>query len=105
MAEPNLIANHGSQSALIDAACRSTAKILATGTGDYTQPDTIQAFDDVSGAPIPSSNELNFPGPVLVLHEFIDVYPSVNRKTVTAIVRDLRTGNYEAYHLSATCGQ
>src|ERR1700676_1692739 len=69
---------------------------LGFGTGDYTQPDSVQAFDWQSATYVPLSNELSFLGPVMVLH-VIDHLP-------TAIVRNLQTGNYEAYRISITCG-
>jgi hypothetical protein len=70
---------------------------FATGTGDYTQPDSVQAFDWRGPDYIPFSNELSFPGPVMALH--------VVGRVPTAIVRNLETGDYEAYHLSISCAQ
>ena len=70
---------------------------FGTGTGDYTQPDSVQAFEWRGAAYVPLSNELSFPGPVMALH-VVDRAP-------TAIVRNLETGNYEAYRLSITCAQ
>ena len=67
---------------------------LATGSGDYTQLDSVQAFS-VKPAGIAISNKLDFPGPVLALQG--------SSGASRAIVRNLRTGNYEAYRLS--CGQ
>jgi hypothetical protein len=67
------------------------------GSGDYTQPDFVEAFEWRGATYIPLSNELSFPGPVLAL-QVIDRAP-------TAIVRNLQTGNYEAYRLSITCAQ
>jgi len=68
---------------------------FATGTGDYTQPDSVEAFDWRGATYAPFSNELSFPGPVMAL-QVLDRVP-------TAIVRNLETGNYEAYRLSITC--
>jgi hypothetical protein len=103
--EPSPMPNFGNQTAQIESACRPAGQILATGTGDYAQADTIQAFDELSGVPVASSNVLDFPGPVLELHKFIDVYAAPNRTAITAIVHNLESSNYEAYHISATCGQ
>jgi hypothetical protein len=99
-AEPVPIPNRGSQTAPIHTACGAAVQVLATGSGDYSQPDTIQAFDGQGNPPTPTSNELDFPGPILSLHEFVD-----NSIAVTAIVRNLKTQNYEAYHLSTSCSQ
>jgi hypothetical protein len=70
---------------------------FATRSGDYTQPDSVQAFDWRGPDYIPFSNELSFPGPVMALH--------VVGRVPTAIVRNLETGDYEAYHLSISCAQ
>ena len=68
---------------------------FATGTGDYTQPDSVQAFEEQWATFDPLSDELNFPGPVMALH--------VTDRVPTAIVRNLQTGKYEAYRISITC--
>jgi len=67
---------------------------LATGSGDFTQPDSVQAFS-VKPAGVAISNKLDFPGPVLALRG--------GSGASRAIVRNLKTGNYEAYSLS--CGK
>jgi hypothetical protein len=83
-------------------ACGGSNEFLATGGRDYTQTDSIQVFEEKSSggaasAASPVSAELDFPGPVMALHA---VSP-----TPRAVVRNLTTGNYEAYRLSFTCGQ
>lgn len=70
---------------------------FATGTGDYTQPDSVQAFEEQWATFVPLSDELSFPGPVMALH--------VTDRAPTAIVRNLQTGNYEAYRISISCAQ
>jgi hypothetical protein len=40
---------------------------------------------------------VNFPGPVLAIHE------AQNDASTTIIVRNVQTGNYEAYRLSISC--
>jgi len=69
---------------------------FAAGTGDYTQPDSVQAFEEQRSTFVTLSDELSFPGPVMALH--------VTDRVPTAIVRNLQTGNYEAYRISVTCG-
>ena len=69
---------------------------FATGAGDYTQPDSVQAFEEQWSTFDLLSDELSFPGPVMALH--------VTDRIPTAIVRNLQTGNYEAYRISITCG-
>jgi hypothetical protein len=86
----------GDQVAKLHAACGGDLW-LATGSGDDTQPDFVQAFAGDKSAVV--SNELNLPGPVLALRGVAGTPAAI------AIVRNLRTGNYEAYRLSITCGQ
>ena len=70
---------------------------FGTGAGDYTQPDSVQAFEWRGVTYVPLSNELSFPGPVMALQ--------VGDRVPTAIVRNLETGNYEAYRLVITCSK
>ena len=67
---------------------------LAAGSGDYTQTDSLQAFS-VKPAGIAISNKLDFPGPILALRGGLG--------ESRVIVRNLKTGNYEAYSIS--CGK
>jgi hypothetical protein len=91
----------GSQIAEVQSGCRGGRPLyLATGTGDYTEPDSIQLFEATEAQGIiverRLSDLLHFSGPVMALH--------VTDPVPIAIVRNLQTGNYEAYHISITCG-
>lgn len=81
----------------IRSVCGGASQFLATGSGDYTQTDSLQVFETESSGAVAISAELNFPGPITGLHSVSD--------TPRAIARNLATGNYEAYRLSFTCGQ
>jgi hypothetical protein len=89
----------GSQVIAVVSSCGAERLFLTTGTGDYTQSDAIQAFEStaVNGVFVEKrlSDFLHLPGPVMAL-QFDEVTPR-------AIVRNLQTGNYEAYHISITC--
>jgi hypothetical protein len=93
----NIPSGKGDQLNVIRSACGSGNQVLTSGTGDYTQSDIVQAFD---GGGVAVSNELNFPGPVLALNALVDAPTAA-----TAVVRNLKTRNYEAYRLSISCGQ
>jgi hypothetical protein len=80
----------------IRGGCGTGSQVLASGQGDYSQPDTVQAFEWQHSVALAVSEEMNFPGPVS-LHSIFEA-PSA-----TAIVRNLQTGNYEAYRLSISC--
>jgi hypothetical protein len=77
--------------------CGGTGEFLATGARDYTQTDSVQVFRTDSAVAVAISAELDFPGPVTALH--------AASGAPRAVVKNLSTGNYEAYRLSFSCGQ
>ncbi len=77
--------------------CGGASQFLATGARDYTQRDSVQVFQTESSGAVAVSTELDFPGPITALHAISDA--------PRAVVRNLATGNYEAYRLSFSCGQ
>jgi hypothetical protein len=79
------------------SVCGGASQFLATGARDYTQTDSLQAFQTESSGAIAVSSELDFPGPITALH--------AGANPPRAVVRNLATGNYEAYRLSFSCGQ
>jgi hypothetical protein len=84
----------------ITEKCREEFVWLFTAEGDWTQSDSIRAFLE-KGIPLPvlpAGNTLEFDGPVMVLRSG----PEDN--SVRAIVHNLKTGEYEAYSVTATCG-
>jgi hypothetical protein len=89
----------GSQVIAVQSSCGAGRLYLAAGTGDYTQSDTIEVFEStvVNGVfgEKRQSDFLRFPGPVMALQ--------FGGTTPRAIVRNLQTGNYEAYSISITC--
>ncbi len=91
----------GGQIATIRNICKNGQLSLASGRGDYTEPDTIQAFEAtvVNGMIVEKalSDFLHFAGPVMALQS--------DDTTARAIVRNLQTKNYEAYRILISCGQ
>jgi hypothetical protein len=81
----------------IGSPCKTRAAYLETGTGDWTQTDSIQGYEsndsqfNASGAPIET------PGPVMSFG------PGFATRTARAVVYNLKTKNYEAYIVTATC--
>ena len=84
----------GSDIAAIQTPCG--ARILADRPTSLTEPDAIQPYDVLSGAPNPAGLALEFSGPVTAL------WSAGN--SATAVSRDLQTGRYAAYSLAPTCG-
>jgi hypothetical protein len=84
----------------IATGCGGDWQVLVTGTGDWTEPDRLQAFEvQNSTSPVNVSAPLEFSGPILTL------WASLDGKSARAVSRNLQTGMYEASIISATCGQ
>jgi hypothetical protein len=84
----------------IEEKCRDEFVSLFTAEGDWTQSDSIRAYL-AKGFPLPvhpAGNTLEFDGPVVAMH----TGPEGN--SARAVVHNLKTGEYEAYIVSATCG-
>jgi hypothetical protein len=83
---------------LLDLNCGGGRLALVTGSGDWTEPDSIQAFELKDDVLVASGDPLPFAGPVLSL------WPSADLKSARVVARNLRTGMYEASIVSVTCG-
>jgi len=93
--------DRGSQIAAVPSSCGGRLLSLAAGLGDYTEPDKILLFESTVANGIitekPVSDFIHFPGPVLSIQSGGD--------PPRAIVRNLQTGNYEAYRIFISCAQ
>jgi hypothetical protein len=89
----------GAEAVQLAAKCGEGNVLLATGTGDWTQPDLIQGFESVNtlGQPIASGDPIAIDGPV------ISFSPSSNGNDARAVVYNLKTSHYEGYVVTATC--
>jgi hypothetical protein len=91
-------ADWGSDLVAVKTGCgRSGWQLLATGSGDWTASDSLRAYEVEAGEALPSGDPIFFPGPVLAL------WPSQEHGSARTIVRNLRTGSYEAYRLTLSC--
>ncbi len=87
------------------ATCDGQNVFLGSGDGDWTQSDAIQAYLTAgtfaslasNSTATPSGSSLPFPGPVLSL------YAEPDANSARAVVHNLKTGDYEAYIVTATC--
>lgn len=71
---------------------------LVTGTGDDTQPDSVRLVVLQNLGLTVASNRIDYSGPVVAIHE------GIAGGSATVILKNLHTGNYEAYRLSISCG-
>jgi hypothetical protein len=87
----------GTEFGIVHSTCAESNQVLATSPRDYTQPDSLQAFQIKPSGAVAISNGLEFPGPILALH----VAPDMPR----LVILNLKTGNYEAHQLSISCAK
>jgi hypothetical protein len=86
--------------AFVSEKCRGELISLYTAESDWTQSDSIRGYLR-KGIPLPfvaSGNPLEFDGPVMSLQAEPD------SSAARAVVHNLKTGAYEAYIVTATCG-
>lgn len=88
----------GDDIAAIQSGCRAEPEILATGTGDGTQPDHIQIYEIRNRQAIAAGQPLDFPGPIFAL------WPSTDLKSARVVSQNLQTGMYEASIVTVSCG-
>jgi len=97
LAAPIANGRESGNSLLLDLNCGGGGVVLVTGSGDWTEPDSIQAFELEDEALVASGDPMPFAGPVLAL------WPSADLKSARVVARNLRTGIYEASVVSVTC--
>jgi hypothetical protein len=91
----------GDRTAALSSTCEESRRYLATGKGDYTQPDRI-TLASAPGAGAAAADDgyagsVDMPGPVL------DINVVEDARTASAVVKNLSTGNYEVYRITAVC--
>jgi hypothetical protein len=99
----------GSELTAMLSDCDANWSVLATGKADWTDNDRITAFQFVEPAALTLDSSVDLPGPVLSLGP--EQIPSEGdftgglRNGALAIVRNLKTGEYEAYRISMACSR
>jgi hypothetical protein len=95
-AESELRAGWGSALGAIKSSCGSGWQVLATGAADWTERDSIQAFE-LASSPAPATAPVELSGPVTAL------WPAAEGNSGNAVVRNLTSGKYEALSFSVSC--
>jgi hypothetical protein len=88
----------GSDLASLESECGLKHQVLATRAGDRTSSDAIRAYEIHSARPVAVSPPLEFAGPILSLQRTFD------SETAVAIIRNIESGDYEAYRVTLACG-
>ena len=85
--------------ARLRSVCNFDSLILASGAGDWTQPDTLQAYEISSSDAVAAGTPLDFAGPILALHA------STDGASARVISRNPQTGMYEAAIVTISCNR
>ena len=89
----------GSDLAGIASDCGSGWQVLATRATDRTLPDALTAYEITGRDAVEAAAALEFSGPITAL------WSTADGRSATAIAHNLRTGDYEAFSVSAVCGR
>lgn len=87
----------GDDATEIGLACAGNDVVLATGPGDWTKADWIQAYFASAGQAQATGTPVQMDGPVMSL------VGGEESGKARAVVHNLKTGDYEAYSVTATC--
>lgn len=99
-ARPHVPGHEQSDMVLLSDRCGNKSIVLVTGNGDFTEPDTIQGFliAELNGVAVASGGGISFDGPVIALQS------DGAENAARVVVHNLKTGNYEGYIVTPTCG-
>jgi hypothetical protein len=98
----------GSELTTMLSDCDANWSVLVDGKADWTDTDRITSFQFEEPAVLLLDSSVDLPGPVLSLGS--EQIPSEgdftgHRNGALAIVRNLKTGEYEAYRISMACSR
>ena len=89
----------GSDVVTLAPVCGSQWQVLATGAGDWTQPDRLQLYEITDQRAAAVGQPLDVPGPVLTL------WATADGKSARVVVKNLETGLYEASIVTPSCSK
>jgi hypothetical protein len=89
----------GSDVADVESSCGPSPLVVAAKGGDDLDHDQVQVYEIGRGHVTPESDPMDLPGPVTAL------WPSETRGQATLVIRNSKTGNYEASLLGIACTQ
>jgi hypothetical protein len=90
--------SQGSDVASITSNCGSRRQLLVTSPGD-SDVDAIQAYEIQNKEIIQVSDPINFDGRITAM------WSNADAKSVSAIVNNSTTGQYEAFDITVTCSR
>jgi len=87
----------GSDIVELQSPCGTGATVLAAMAGTGSETDQVEAFDVAARPPLTISEPLSLPGAVTAL------WPAETAAQATIVVRNSKTGTYEASRLALAC--
>jgi hypothetical protein len=95
--DKNVLDGSANELPTIENPCGAGWIMLGSAAGDTEDHDQIQAYEMVDGQAVAASGLLLVPGPVTSL------WPSETPGQSTVVIRNSKTGNYEASRLGVAC--
>jgi hypothetical protein len=95
--DKNVLDDSANQLPTIENPCGVGWLLLDSAAGDSEDQDQILAYEMVDGQLVAASDLLFLPGPVTAL------WPSETPGQATVVIRNSKTGNYEASRLGVAC--
>jgi hypothetical protein len=89
----------GGEISSVENPCGSGWMLLGSAAGDAQDRDQIQAYEVVDGQVVAASEPISLPGPVTAL------WPTETPGQSTLVIRNSKTGNYEASRLGVACAE
>jgi hypothetical protein len=89
----------GSELASVKTDCGTGWQILVTSARDHTETDSITVYEWSGHEFRALSDPLEMSGTIVAM------WPAQDGGRTRAVVRNLKTGNYEAYLLKVGCSQ
>lgn len=89
----------GSELSSVENPCGSGWMLLVSAADDAQDRDQIQAYEVVDGQVVAASEPISLPGPVTAL------WPAETPGQTTLVIRNSKTGNYEASRLGVACAE
>lgn len=89
----------GSDLVSIENSCGIAATVLAAKAGDSPDQDQVQAYEMANGQAVPAGEPLTLPGAVTAL------WPAEIPGQATLVIRNSKTGRYEASRLGLACAE
>jgi hypothetical protein len=102
---PKVPGHNEDEGGVLTDRCGKHSVLLVSGDGDWTQSDTMQGYllADFLAEGVPSGSPIEFDGPIVAVRG--DAIRGDDKDSLRVIVRNLKTGNYEGYIVTATCSE